>query len=149
MSGCGTRIIISLIAIFALWYLFAGSSKTVKTPKKTTVYSTRQSTTAPSQPPQTPKPTEDDTAAREALKKRQDAFAAYILDTPGVIAAEWQTPISLWVKVDLNALGNPPKERAKEVADMIANAGVGVLNQSLCVRVCYGNWNELAKSCRQ
>ncbi|HML94177.1 MAG TPA: hypothetical protein PKC29_01980 [Thermodesulfobacteriota bacterium] len=149
MSGCGTRILISLIAILALWYLFAGSSKTVKTPKKITVYSTKQSSPAPSAPPQTPKPTKDDTAAKEAFKKRQEAFAAYILDTPGVIAAEWQSPISLWVKVDLYTLGNPPKERAKEVADIIADAGVGVLNQPLCIRVCYGNWNELAKSCRQ
>ncbi len=78
---------------------------------------------------------------------KQNEFASTISGTPRVLNVEWQAPLSLWVKVSLNALGFPPKEKAKEITDMISNAGEKALDQGLCVHVYYGNYNELAKSC--
>ncbi len=79
--------------------------------------------------------------------QKQAEFASLISSTPGVTHVEWTSPFSLWVGVDLNTLGSPPKERAKESADLISNAAKNALGQGVCVHIYYGNNNELAKSC--
>jgi hypothetical protein len=80
---------------------------------------------------------------------KQQEFAQLISTTPGITHTEWQTPLSLWVGVDLNSLGSPTKEKAQEVADIIANSGRTYLGHAICVSVYYGNFNKLAGKCEQ
>ncbi len=78
---------------------------------------------------------------------KQIAFAEKLLETPGILHTEWQTNLSLWVKVDLNSLGLNPKLQAQQLADQIATTGNRHTNRSICVNIYYGNGNFLAESC--
>lgn len=80
---------------------------------------------------------------------REDELFTTIRQTPGVKSVR-RDGFSLWVGVSLGALGQPPRERAKELADLIARKYLGhVGGQGICVHVYYGESisNELASSC--
>lgn len=78
----------------------------------------------------------------------QKHFTAIVKGLPGVVSAEWKSPISLWVKASSKAVGSPPKlEVAKQLADTLAERGRTALRQPFCVHIYQGNSDDLAKSC--
>ncbi len=76
----------------------------------------------------------------------QEDLLSTLRTVPGVISIR-QDGATLWVGVSLNTLGNPPTERAQEVADYIAKIYKGSIGQGICVRVYYGDERQLARSC--
>lgn len=147
-TGCGTRILIVIVALIIFGYIFDCHKKESKHQTK---YES-QNIVLPEQTISPSPSSKPDLATRESssqsLYEKRAKFAQTIARTPGVLKAEWQNPLSLWIQVNLNSLGSPPEARGKEVADMVANSGYDYIDQPICVTVYYGNFNQLAKTCR-
>mgnify|MGYP005860627323 CR=1 FL=1 len=79
----------------------------------------------------------------------QKHFTAIVKGLPGVVSADWESPISLWVKASAKAVGSPPRANvAKQLSDMLAERGRTALMQPFCVHLFYQKKdNELARSC--
>lgn len=78
----------------------------------------------------------------------QKHFTSIIMSLPGVMSAEWDSPISLWVKTSSKAVGSPPNPQvAKQLADILAERGRTALRQPFCVHIYQNKENELASSC--
>jgi hypothetical protein len=78
----------------------------------------------------------------------QKHFTAIIMSLPGVISADWDSPISLWVKTSSKAVGSPPNpQKAKLLADILADRGRTALRQPFCVHIYQKKDSELASSC--
>ncbi len=78
----------------------------------------------------------------------QKHFTSIIKSLPGVISAEWDSPISLWVKTSSKAVGSPPNpQKAKQLADILADRGRTALRQPFCVHIYQKKDAELASSC--
>ena len=78
----------------------------------------------------------------------QKHFTSIIMSLPGVISAEWDSPISLWVKTSSKAVGSPPNpQKAKQLADILADRGRTALRQPFCVHIYQKKESELASSC--
>lgn len=77
----------------------------------------------------------------------QKHFTSIIGDLPGVMDAEWKTPISLWVKVSSRAVGSPPSaDKANTLAGILADRGRTALYQPFCVHI-HNNGKELGSKC--
>ncbi|MBI4228289.1 MAG: hypothetical protein HY693_01070 [Deltaproteobacteria bacterium] len=61
---------------------------------------------------------------------------------PGVISAKWQSPMDIWVEAD-----GADQSRAKDIALDVIFEGKNILNQSFCVHVHNGNWQQIAMTC--
>jgi hypothetical protein len=72
-------------------------------------------------------------AGEYASTAAQKHFTAIVKGLPGVVSAEWKSPISLWVKVSSKAVGSPPK--------------LEVAKQPFCVHIYQGSSGDLSKSC--
>jgi len=82
------------------------------------------------------------------LTPPQKHFTAIIKSLPGVLSADWDSPISLWVKTSSKAVGSPPNPQvAKQLADILAERGRTALRQPFCVHIYQKQDNELARSC--
>lgn len=79
--------------------------------------------------------------------EKQQEFARKLLETPGILKAEWGTTLSLRVTVDLDSLGRNPSLQAQQLADQIAAEGLRYTDSSICANIYYGNGNFLAESC--
>ena len=78
----------------------------------------------------------------------QKHFTSIIKSLPGVISADWDSPISLWVKTSSKAVGSPPNaQKAKQLADILADRGRTALRQPFCVHIYQKKESELASSC--
>jgi hypothetical protein len=78
----------------------------------------------------------------------QKHFTSIIMSLPGVISAKWDSPISLWVKTSSKAVGSPPNsQKAKRLADILAERGRTALRQPFCVHIYQKKESELASSC--
>lgn len=78
----------------------------------------------------------------------QKHFTSIIMSLPGVLSAEWDSPISLWVKTSSKAVGSPPSpQKAKQLADILADRGRTALRQPFCVHIYQNKESELASSC--
>jgi hypothetical protein len=78
----------------------------------------------------------------------QKHFTAIVKGLPGVVSAEWESPISLWVKASAKAVGSPPKpDKAKTLADILVERGRTALRQPFCVHIYQKKESELARSC--
>lgn len=78
----------------------------------------------------------------------QKHFTAIVKGLPGVVSADWVSPISLWVKASAKAVGSPPKASvAKQLSDMLAERGRTALMQPFCVHLYQEKDSELARSC--
>lgn len=78
----------------------------------------------------------------------QKHFTSIILSLPNVISADWDSPISLWVKASSKAIGSPPNpQMAKQLADVLAARGRTALRQPFCVHIYQTKEIELASSC--
>jgi hypothetical protein len=63
-------------------------------------------------------------------------------EIPGVISAKWQSPIDIWVEAD-----EANQSRAKDIALDVIFEGKNILDQSFCVHVHNGNWQQIAMTC--
>ena len=82
------------------------------------------------------------------LTASQKHFTAIIKSLPGVLSADWDSPISLWVKTSSKAVGSPPNPQvAKQLADILAERGRTAMRQPFCVHIYQKKDNELARSC--
>ena len=78
----------------------------------------------------------------------QKHFTSIIMSLPGVMSADWHSPISLWVKTSSKAVGSPPSAaKAKQLADILADRGRTALRQPFCVHIYQKKESELASSC--
>ncbi len=78
----------------------------------------------------------------------QKHFTSIIMSLPGVISADWDSPISLWVKTSSKAVGSPADpQKAKQLADILADRGRTALRQPFCVHIYQKKESELASSC--
>ena len=90
----------------------------------------------------------DSYALEYDLTPSQKHFTAIIKSLPGVLSAEWDSPISLWVKASSKAVGSPTNPQvAKQLADILAERGRTALRQPFCVHIYQKKDNELARSC--
>ena len=90
----------------------------------------------------------DSYALEYDLTPPQKHFTAIIKSLPGVLSAEWDSPISLWVKASSKAVGSPANPQvAKQLADILAERGRTALRQPFCVHIYQKKDNELARSC--
>ena len=80
--------------------------------------------------------------------EKQKEFAEKLLENSAVLKTRWGDNLTLFVYVDLNALGHNPKLQAQLAADDIANQGVKFTGKDICATIYYGNGHELANSCR-
>jgi hypothetical protein len=63
-------------------------------------------------------------------------------EVPGVIFAKWQSPMDIWVEAD-----EANQSRAKDIALDVIFEGKNILDQSFCVHVHNGNWQQIAMTC--
>ena len=61
------------------------------------------------------------------------------IEIPRVISAKWQSPTDIWVEAD-----RANDSRAKDIALDVIFEGKNILDQSLCVHVHIGNWQQIA-----
>jgi len=80
--------------------------------------------------------------------KKQEEFAVLVSKKPNVEHVEWQTTLSLWVRVDREALGINPKIRAQSLAEDIAAAGLRYTQEPICVNIYYGNTSAIGSACQ-
>lgn len=87
-------------------------------------------------------------AAEYTLTPAQKHFTAIIKSLPGVVDLEWRSPISLWIQASSKAVGSPPSpEKAKNLADILAERGRTALRQPFCVHIYHQKGKELARTC--
>lgn len=73
----------------------------------------------------------------------QANFAQYVQDSlPGVIKAEWKSPLDLWVMAD-----GVNKDVAKNIALDVIYESKTQLGQSFCVHVHNGDYIDLSRIC--
>lgn len=78
----------------------------------------------------------------------QKHFTAIVNGLPGVVNADWRTPISMWVKVSSKAVGSPPdSQKAYTLAHILAERGRTALYQPFCVHIYTGSNNEIGSDC--
>ncbi len=78
----------------------------------------------------------------------QRHFTAIVKGLPGVVSAEWKSPISLWVRASEKTVGSPPDlNKIKLLVDTLAERGRTALRQPLCVHIYHEVAADLAKSC--
>ena len=78
----------------------------------------------------------------------QKHFTAIVNGLPGVVRAEWRSPVSLWVKVSSKAVGSPPNQaKAQGLANILADRGRTALFQPFCVHIYMKKGQELSKDC--
>jgi hypothetical protein len=78
----------------------------------------------------------------------QKHFTAIVKGLPGVVSAEWKSPISLWVRASEKTVGSPPdKGKVKILADTLAERGRTALRQPFCVHIYQQSASDLARSC--
>jgi hypothetical protein len=63
-------------------------------------------------------------------------------EIPGVVSAKWQSPMDIWVEAD-----QASQSRAKDIALDVIFEGKNILDQSFCVHVHNGNWQQIAMIC--
>jgi hypothetical protein len=86
--------------------------------------------------------------AEYELTPSQKHFTAIIKGLPGVMSAQWKSPISFWVQASPKAVGSPPNsDKAKQLADILAERGRTALRQPFCIHIYQGKANDLARSC--
>lgn len=78
----------------------------------------------------------------------QKHFTAIVKGLPGVVSAEWKSPISLWVRASEETVGSPPDlNKIKLLVDTLAERGRTALRQPFCVHIYQEAAADLAKSC--
>lgn len=80
--------------------------------------------------------------------RKQEEFAASLLEKPNIQEVEWQTTLSLWVKVNRQALGINPKIQAQSLAEDIAAAGLRYTQEPICVNIYYDNTSTIGSACQ-
>ena len=80
--------------------------------------------------------------------RKQEEFAASLLEKPNIQHVEWQTTLSLWVKVDRQTLGINPKIQAQSLAEDIAAAGLRYTQEPICVNIYYDNTSAIGSACQ-
>ncbi len=82
------------------------------------------------------------------LTPSQKHFTAIVKGLPGVLRAEWKSPVTLLVRISSKALGYPPDPAiAKELADVLADRGRTAMRQPFCIHIMDGKNRRLARSC--
>jgi len=81
-----------------------------------------------------------------SVSATEEELLGTLRNIPGVTNVR-KDASTLWIGVTLSALGTPPKERAQEIADYVSKTYKGHVGKGICVRVYYGNENQLARSC--
>ncbi|MGH7885921.1 MAG: hypothetical protein ACRENO_09530 [Thermodesulfobacteriota bacterium] len=78
----------------------------------------------------------------------QKHFTAIVQGLPGVVSAEWKTPVSLWVKVNNKAIGSDGNtEKAATLADILAERGRTAMFQPYCVHIYQTPDKVLGRDC--
>lgn len=78
----------------------------------------------------------------------QKHFTAIVNGLPGVVNAQWDTPVSLWVKVSSKAVGSPPNHnKADTLASILADRGRTALYQPFCVHIYQKRNQVLGSKC--
>ena len=78
----------------------------------------------------------------------QKHFTHIVKGLPGVVNINWETPVSMWVKVSSKAVGNPPSpKKAASLADILAERGRTALYQPFCVHIYVKNRKEIGMDC--
>jgi|SRR3990167_2888335 len=81
--------------------------------------------------------------------EKQEEFANLLLEKPNIQHVEWQTTLSLWVKVDRDVLGMNPKTQAQYLAEDIAAAGMKYTQKDICVNIYYDSSKAIASACQK
>ncbi len=76
------------------------------------------------------------------LTPSQDHFTHIIAQLKTFKSVEWESPVSLWVKV-----ASSQKSRAAELANTIEDRARGALMQPFCVHIYVTPGQSLARSC--
>ena len=77
------------------------------------------------------------------ISQLQVNFAQYVQGSiPGVIKAEWKSPVDLWVEA-----AGVNKDGAKDIALDVIYASKTQLGQSFCVHVHDGSYENLSLIC--
>lgn len=82
------------------------------------------------------------------LTPSQKHFTSIVKGLPGVVSAEWKTPVSLYVKVNKKAIvtdGNI--EKAKTLAGILAERGRTAMFQPYCVHIFQKQGQILGRDC--
>jgi hypothetical protein len=74
--------------------------------------------------------------------KQTDFTRSLASEIPGVVSAKWQSPMDIWVEAD-----HANDARAKDIALGVIFAGKTFLDQSFCVHVHNGNWQQIVMTC--
>lgn len=78
-----------------------------------------------------------------AITDKQTEFAQSLPDRiPGVVSAEWQSPLDIWVEA-----ASTGRESAKNAAIDVILDGKDTLDQSFCVHVHEGDFKQIAFTC--
>lgn len=87
-------------------------------------------------------------AKEYSITPSQKHFTAIIKGLPGVVAADWESPISLYVQASAKALGSPAQaDKAQRLSAILAERGRTALKQPFCVHIYQTKGVELARSC--
>ena len=82
------------------------------------------------------------------LTPSQKHFTAIVKGLPGVVSAEWKTPVSLYVKVNKKAIvTNGNVEKAKTLAGILAERGRTAMFQPYCVHIFQKQGKVLGRDC--
>lgn len=82
------------------------------------------------------------------LTPSQKHFTAIVKGLPGVVSANWETPISLYVNVNSKAIGNSGNtEKAKTLAGILAERGRTAMFQPYCVHIYQKPGEILGRDC--
>jgi len=82
------------------------------------------------------------------LTPSQKHFTIIIKQLPTIIHADWESPVTLWVRASSKSIGSPPDPtRAKQLADVIAERGRSALRQPFCVHIYQKKGTDIARSC--
>lgn len=82
------------------------------------------------------------------LTPSQKHFTAIVKGLPGVVAADWKTPVSLYVKVNKKAIDSDGNvEKAKTLAGILAERGRTAMFQPYCVHIFQNQGQILGRDC--
>lgn len=82
------------------------------------------------------------------LTPSQKHFTAIVKGLPGVVSAEWKTPVSLYVGVNNKAIGSDGNtEKANTLAGILAERGRTAMFQPYCVHIFQKSGEVLGRDC--
>ncbi len=81
------------------------------------------------------------------LTPSQKHFTSIILQLKTFRSVEWESPVSMWVRVSSGALGANKQQRALELADAIADRARDALHQPVCIHIYAKKGESIARSC--